>query len=108
MGQAIFWGSTYLLYYLVGFALMPYHAWRKSKSIILTCVQIVIAVGWASMIAWYVNDIPENEHGAVIVGLLFTIPIFCLISQLICLGIYLGINLITTHFRELWEIKNGM
>jgi hypothetical protein len=104
LGQAIISGLIFLCYYLVGFVLMPYLAWRKYKSLIFTCIQALISCLWVSMIAFYVFNIPEGENGFVIVGMLFTIPSFCLLTQFISAGIHL----IPVHFSELRAIEKGI
>lgn len=74
-------GFLSLVYFLVFFCLMPYHAVVVSKSKILMWIQIVISCLFVGVIFYYVLDIPEGENGTVIVGMLFFIPFFCFLSQ---------------------------
>lgn len=87
MLESIFYTLLYLGYYLIGFVLMPYLALKKSKSKILMLLQISLSIFWGAMLVSYFIDIPEGESGFVIVGMLFILPIFCLFTQLICLGL---------------------
>jgi len=83
---------------------MPYHALVVSKSRALMVIQILVSLLWLSLIAYYILDIPEGENGFVIVGMLFSIPIFCLISQSLLFAIHWLISKIARHFKELKEI----
>jgi hypothetical protein len=87
---------------------MPYRAWKKSRSLVLTCIQVLISFAFIGFIAVYVNSIPENESTWMISRMLLVPPIFCLICQFICFGVYYVIKQIRTHFRELSNIKNGI
>lgn len=74
-------GFLSLVYFLVFFCLMPYHAVVVSKSKILMWIQIAVSCLFIGVILYYVLDIPEGENGAVIGEMLFYFPFLCFISQ---------------------------
>ena len=108
MGQAIFLGSFYLLFYLIGFVLMPYRACKKSKSLVLACFQVLISLAFVGLLFMYINNIPENESTWMASRMLLVPPMFCLICQFICFSVYYVIKMIRTHFRELRNIESGI
>jgi len=82
--QSIF----YIGFSFVCFALLPVIAWKKTKSKMFVLVQTGIAAMWVIMLISYFTDIPEGESGFVIVGMLFILPIFCVVTQSIFFGVY--------------------
>ena len=82
--QSIF----YIGFSFVCFALLPVIAWKKIKNKLFALVQAGIAAMWVIMLISYFIDIPEGESGFVIVGMLFVLPIFCIVTQLIFFGVY--------------------
>ncbi|GLX85335.1 hypothetical protein tloyanaT_15870 [Thalassotalea loyana] len=80
---------------------MPYHAVVVAKNKLLMCFQILVSCSWVGLIASYVMDIPQGESGFVIVGMFFSIPIMCLVSQTSIFVVYWLVSKIVAHIKGL-------